>query len=246
MWELDQKKDWAPKSWCFSTVVLEKILESPLDCSEIKPVNSKGNQSWIFIWKTDTEADTPVLWPADVKSWLIRENPDAWKDWRQEEKVGWHHWLDGHKFEQAPGDVEGQGRLPCCSPCVANSQIGLSNWTTKTITTVLWWFIRYINMNQPRVYICPPILIPLPTPSPFYPSRLFHSTGFGCLLHASNLHWSSILHMVIYIFQFYFLQSSHPHLLPQSPKVCSLHLCLFCCPACKIVVAIFLNSIYMH
>ena len=121
---LDHKKGWAPKNWCFWTVVLEKTLESPLDCKGIKPVNPKGNQSWIFIGRTDAEAEAPTLWPPDVKSRLIGKDPDAGKDWRQEEKgmiedkmVGRHHWLNGHEFEQAPGDDEGLGRLVCCSPC---------------------------------------------------------------------------------------------------------------------------------
>ena len=103
MWELDHKEDWVVKNWCFWTAVLEKTLESPLDCKEIKPVNSKGNQPWIFIASTDTEA--PILWPPDVKWQLIRKDPDAGKDSRQEEKgmtedemVGWHHRLNGHEF----------------------------------------------------------------------------------------------------------------------------------------------------
>ena len=102
---------------------VEKTLESPLDCKEIKSINSKGNQSWICFGRTDAEAETPILWLPDAKSWLIRKDPDAGKDWRQEEKgmtedemVGWHHWLDGHEFEQALGDGEGQGSLACCSP----------------------------------------------------------------------------------------------------------------------------------
>ena len=110
MWELDHKEGWALKNQWFWTVVLEKTLESPLDCKEIKPVNPKGNKSWIFIRKTDVEAETPILWPPDVKNWLIGKDPDAGKDWRQEEKgmiedemVGWHHWLNEHEFEQAPG-----------------------------------------------------------------------------------------------------------------------------------------------
>ena len=103
------KKGWAPKDWCFWTVVLEKTLESPLDCKEIKPVNPKGNQSWIFIGRTDAEVEALILWQHDMKSWLIRKDPEAEKDWRQEEKgmtedVGWHHQLDGHEFEQALGD----------------------------------------------------------------------------------------------------------------------------------------------
>ena len=123
MWELDYKESWGPKNWCFWTVVLEKTLESPLDCKEIQPGNPKGNQSWIFIGRTDAEAETPVLWPPDVKNWLIGKDPDAEKDWRQEEKgttedetVGWRHQLNGHEFEQAPGDGKGQGSLVCCSP----------------------------------------------------------------------------------------------------------------------------------
>ena len=105
MWELDHKESWGPKHWYFWTVVLEKTLESPLECKEIKPVNPKGNQSWIFIGRTDVEAETPIIWPPDAKSWLIWKDPGAWKDWRQEEKgttqdeiVGWHHWLNGHEF----------------------------------------------------------------------------------------------------------------------------------------------------
>ena len=106
MWELDYKERWALKNWCFWTVVLEKTLESPLDCKEIRPVHPKGNQSWMFIERTDSEAETPILWPPDVKSWLIWKDPDAGKDWGQEEKgmtedemVGWHHRLNGHEFE---------------------------------------------------------------------------------------------------------------------------------------------------
>ena len=121
MWELDNKKGWALKNWCLWTVVLEETLESPLESKEIKPVNPKGNQSWIFIGRTGAEA--PILWPPDAKNWLIRKDPDAGKDWRQEEKgttedemVGWCRRLNGHEFEQAPGNGEGQGRLACCSP----------------------------------------------------------------------------------------------------------------------------------
>ena len=104
--ELDYKESWAPKNWCFWTVVLEKTLESPLDCKEIQAVHPKGDQSWVFIVRTDAEVETPISWPPDVKSWLIGKDPDAWKDWRQDEKwmiedemVGWHHWLSGHEFE---------------------------------------------------------------------------------------------------------------------------------------------------
>ena len=120
MWELDHKESWAPKNWFFWTVVLEKMLESPLDCMEFKPVNPKGNQSWIFIGRTDTEAKTPILWPPDEK-WLIGKGPDVGKDWRQEEKgmtedemVGWHHWLNGHESEQAPADGDCSHEIKRC------------------------------------------------------------------------------------------------------------------------------------
>ena len=121
MCELDHEESWGLKSWCFWTVVLEKTAESPLDCKLIKPVNPKENKSWVFIGRVDAEA--PILWPPDVKNWLIGKDPDAGKYWKQEEKgttkdemVGWHHWLNGHEFEQAPGFGDGQGSLVCCSP----------------------------------------------------------------------------------------------------------------------------------
>ena len=106
MWELEYKKSWVPKNWCFWTVVLEKTLESPLDCKEIQPVHPKGNQSWIFIGRTDAEAETPILWPPDAKSWLVGRDPDVGKDWNQEAKgmtedemIEWNHQLEGHEFE---------------------------------------------------------------------------------------------------------------------------------------------------
>ena len=121
--ELDYKESWALKNWCFWTAVLEKTLESPLDCKEIKPVHPKGNQCWMFIGRTDAEAETPVLWPPDAKNWFLGKDPNAGKDWRQEEKgttvdemVGWHHRLNGHEFEQVLGIGDGQGSLACCSP----------------------------------------------------------------------------------------------------------------------------------
>ena len=139
IWELDHKEGWALKNWCFRIVVLERTLESPLDCKEIQPVHPKGNQSWIFFGRTDAEAESPILWSPDVKNWLTRKDPDAGKDWRQEEKqtiedemVGWHHWLDGHEFEQAPGAGDGQGGLARCSSPWGHKESDTTerlNWT---------------------------------------------------------------------------------------------------------------------
>ena len=140
MWELDHKEGWMLKNWCFWTVVLEKTLESPLDCKEIQPVSPKGNQSCIFIGRTDSEAEAPILCPTDRKNWLIGKDPDAGKDWRQEEKgmtedemIGWHHWLNGHEFEQAPGDGERLWNLACWDAAghgVTKSWTQTSDWTT--------------------------------------------------------------------------------------------------------------------
>ena len=121
MWDLDHKEVWEPKNWCFRIVVLEKTLESPLDCKEIQPLHPKGDQHWIFTGRTDVEA--PILWPPEVKSWLTGKDPDAGNDWGQKEKgatedemVGWYHQLNGPEFEHTLGDSEGQGSLACCSP----------------------------------------------------------------------------------------------------------------------------------
>ena len=141
MWELDYKESWVPKNWCSWTVVLKKTLESPLDCKEIKPVNPKGNQSWIFIGRIDAEGETLILWTPDTKNWLTRKYPDAGKDWRREEKgttedemTGWHHWLNGHEFGQSLGVGDGQGGLACCSPWGhrESDTTGWLNWTEQT------------------------------------------------------------------------------------------------------------------
>ena len=123
MWELNHKESGVLKNWCFWTVVLEKTLESPLDCKEIQPVNPKANESWIFIVRTDAEAEAPILWLPDAKSWLIGKDSEAGKDCGQEEKemtegemIGWHHQLDGHEFEQTLWDGDGQRSLAWCSP----------------------------------------------------------------------------------------------------------------------------------
>ena len=134
MWELDYKESWTLKNWCFWTVVLEETLESPLNCKEIQPVHPKGDQSWIFIGRTEVEAEIPILWPLDAKSWFIGKDPDAGKDWGQEEKgmtedemVGWHHWLDGHEFEWTLRVGDGQGGLACCD-----------SWGHKELDTTEW------------------------------------------------------------------------------------------------------------
>ena len=138
MWELDCEESWALKNWGFWTVVLEKTLESPLDCKELQPVHPKENQSWIFIGRTDAEAETPTLWPPDVKSWLIGKDSDAGRDWGQEEKgmtedemAGWHHWLDAHEFGWTLGVGDGQGGLVCCDSwgCKESDTTEWLNWT---------------------------------------------------------------------------------------------------------------------
>ena len=138
MWELDHEESWVLKNWCFWTVLLEKTLERPLDCKEIQPVNPKGNQPWIFIGRTDVEAEASILWPPDKKNWLLGKDADAGEDWRQEmkgmiedEMVGYHHWLYGHKFEEAPEVGNGQGGLVCCSSwgCKESDRTKLLNWT---------------------------------------------------------------------------------------------------------------------
>ena len=140
MWELNCEEIWAPKNWCFWTGLLEKTLESPLDCKEIQPVHSKGDQSWVFIGRTEAKAEAPILWPLDAKNWLTGKDPDPGRDWRQEEKgttedemVGWHHWPDGHEFEQTSGAGDGQGSLVCCSPwgCKESDVAERLNWTVS-------------------------------------------------------------------------------------------------------------------
>ena len=147
MWELDYKESWALKNWCFWTVVLEKTLESPLDWKEIQPVHPKGDQSWVFIGRTDDEAETPILWSPDTKSWLIWKDPDAGKDWRQKEKgttedemVGWHYQLNGHGIGWIPGVGDGQGGLVCCGSWghKESDMTERLNWTELN-WTYLWF-----------------------------------------------------------------------------------------------------------
>ena len=159
MWELDYKESWALKNCSFWTVILEKTLKSPLDCKEIHPVHPKGNQSWIFTGRTHAEAETPILWPPDVKNWLIWKDPDPGKDWRWEKKgttedkmVGWHHQLNGHKFEQTLGVSDREGGLACYSPCGHKESdttewLNWCNWiTTLVLSNVLPTFISILSI----------------------------------------------------------------------------------------------------
>ena len=137
MWELDCEESWALKNWCFRTVVLEKALESPMDCKQIRPVHSKGDQSWVFFGRTDAKAEAPVLWPPHAKSWIIGKDSDTGRDWGQEEKgmtedemAGWYHGLDGRESEWTLGDGDGQGDLVCCNSwgCKESDTIERLNW----------------------------------------------------------------------------------------------------------------------
>ena len=153
MWELDYKESWVPENWCFWTVVLKKTLDSPLDCKEIQQVHPKGNQSWIFIGRTDAEAGTPILWPPDAKSWLIWKDPDTRKDWGQEEKgitegemVGWHHRLNEHGFGWTLGVGDGQRGLAYCGSRGCKEL----NWT-ELIISINW---RQIITNIIACFLC--------------------------------------------------------------------------------------------
>ena len=163
MWELDYKESWAQKNWCYWTVALEKTLESPLDCKEIQPVHPKENQSWIFFGRTDADAEAPIFWPHDSKHWLIRKDPDAGKDWRQEEKVmakdemvGWYHQLDGHEFEQARGVGDGQGGLACCSAWghKESDTTERLNWTELSILALRFSYNDFIILKYVLYPIC--------------------------------------------------------------------------------------------
>ena len=152
MWELDYIESWVLKNWCFWTVKLEKTLESPLDCKEIKPVNRKGNQPWIFTGGTDAEAEPAIRWPPDAKNWLHGEDPDAGKDWKQEEKgttedemVTRHHRVNGHKSEQVPGVGDGQGGLVCCGSW--GCRVG-HNWATELNCLYQWRQIFFTQSTE--------------------------------------------------------------------------------------------------
>ena len=172
MWQLDHKEGWAPKNWCFQIAVLEKTLECFLD-GKITPVNPKENQSWMFIGRTDTEAETPILRPPDAKSWLIWKDSEVGKDRRQEkgmtedEMAGWHHQLHRHEFKWIPGVDDGQGGLVCCSPwaCKESHKIEWLNWNdiqkavikmvklvtgTYTFFSLLWVVVDFIMGSQEK------------------------------------------------------------------------------------------------
>ena len=156
IWKLDYKESWAPKNWCFWTVVLEKTLESPLDCKQIQSIHPNGNQSWIFTGRTDAEAETPILWPPDGKNRLIGKDPDAGKDWRREEKgtkedemVGWHHRRDGHEFEWALEVGDGQGSLACWSPWGCK-ELGTTEWLN---CTGLFMDKRYLLSSETMLWL---------------------------------------------------------------------------------------------
>ena len=153
MWELDCEESWALKNWCFWTVLLEKTLESPLDCKEIQPVHSKGDQSWVFIGRTDVEAETPILRLPDGKSWLIWKDPNAGQDWGQEEKgttedemAGWHHQVNGHGFGSTPRVGVGQGGLAGCGHGVTWGQTLLSDWNE-----LKWRTIWKVTLEQQQI-----------------------------------------------------------------------------------------------
>ena len=159
MWirELDCEESWAPNNWCFWTVVLEKTLGSHLNCKEIKPVHPKGNQYWVFIGRTDAEAETPILWPCDVQNWLIWKHPDAGKDWRWEEKgttedemVGWQHGLNGHEFQQTLGVGDGQRSLACYSPW-GHKELDMIDWLNWTVNKIL--VFRHTIIPQQNLWL---------------------------------------------------------------------------------------------
>ena len=153
------KEGWVLRNWYFWIVMLEKTLEGLLDWKEIKPVNPKGNQLWIFIGRTDAQAETPVFWPPDTKSWHNGKDPDAGKDWGQEkgmtedERVGWHHRLDGHEFEQAQGDGEGQGGLACCIPWGRRVTQDLRTEQHTHSCSLIQWALKCTTLTQMQSYL---------------------------------------------------------------------------------------------
>ena len=194
MWELDRKEGWALKNWCFWTVVLEKTHESYLDYKEIQPVHPKGDQSWVFIGRTDVEAEAPILWSPDAKRWLIRKDPDAGKHQRQEEKgateaemVVWYHRLDEYEFEQALRDNEGQGSLACCS-LWDRKESDMTEWLNNTIPHT------YVNIYFSSFWLTSLCLTI---------SRSIHVAASGIILFFFMAEWYSIS----YIYCTFFIHS---------------------------------------
>jgi len=157
MWELDCEEGWAPKNWCFWTVVLEKTLENPLDCKEIHPVHSEGDQPWVFFGGNNAEAETLVFWPPHAKSWLVGKDSDAGRDWGQEEKgttedemAGWHHWLDGRESEWTPGVGDGQGGLECCDSWghKESDTTERLNWTELNLSLLFSWLLFTVYLSK--------------------------------------------------------------------------------------------------
>ena len=193
MWELNCEESWALKNRCFWSMVLEKTLDSPLDCKEIQPVHPEGDQSWVFIGRSDVEAETPVLWPPHAKSWLIGKDPDAGRDWGQEkgmaedEMAGWTHQLDGHEFESTLGVGDGQGGLACCD-----------SWGCKELDMTEWTELNWVYMCQSwssnlSLSLCPLLTIScagVPLRKFFFSFTTIDTT----LIHRLVL-WSEYCHM---------------------------------------------------
>ena len=205
MWEMDYKESCVLKNWCFWTVVLEKTLESPLDYKEIQPVHPKGDQSWMFIGRTDADAESPILWSPDRKSWFIWKDPDAGKDWRWEEKgmtedemVGWHHWLNRHEFEWTPGVGDGQGGLACCCPwgCKELDTNERLNWTEPRSQNLCHQCQASVKL-QLALHLLLVIILQFYNLAPPLPSSLSNSSclfthcGLLCDIYCTVPLWSS-------------------------------------------------------
>ena len=201
MWELDCEESWVLKNWCFSIVVLEKTLESPLNCREIQPVHPKGDQSWVFIGRTDAGAETPILWPHHAKSWLIGKDSDAGRHWGQEEKgiaedemAGWHHWLNAHGFGWTPEGGVRQGGLACCDSWghKESDMTERLNWTELIVSYVFILNCRnflYILYTQTLLYIsycCSVTMLCLTLCDPVDWSTL--TSVLHCLLEFAQIH----------------------------------------------------------
>ena len=209
MWELDCEESWELKNWGFWTVVLEKTLESPLDCKEIQPVHSKGHQSWLFFGRNDAKAETPILWPPHANSWLIRKDSDAGRDWGQEEKgmtedemAGWHHWLDGREFEWTLGVGARQGGLAAIHG-VAKSQTRLSDWTE------LNYYVPSIVLRASSLQDCPVKWTVLS-----FPSYRWRNRGSFVQDHTANVLGAVKIHVV------WFQNTPSPDTLRRWVRVC--------------------------